>query len=299
MSLWIETAAIVGPWTVLGTRLLVIREIKMRAVRPIGLMVFGLFGAIGLTACGSNETTGTEVDGNIDGWSQLNVASGGKYPEVATAYSSAIARCMKEKGWDFKAQDLSFVAPQPRDLYEEWGFGISTVVGRESEYEQLFVGPADPNSELVAQLDAAAFARYSEDLSGSEAPGGCTRSSIEKTFGADSPLLNSALISEYQRLVDVGSGSAPELVAAMQSWSSCVSEAGLTATDPEDLKADLVSQLDEWRAAGGSAEALQKIQRLEIRVAQSSFECESKFIDPALAEHERAVFAQFREKYKL
>jgi hypothetical protein len=294
------------------------------------LAVLAACAALGLAACGS--TTSTSGSG-----SSSSSAPAGASVEDQLGFDQAgitarqsrvegrIRDCMKAQGFDYipvdpfaqRAAVTGATRLSDEDFLKQFGYGISTLWGRGG-------ATADPNQRVRASLGGADRRAYDRALWGDEAGatfqaavdsgdftklGGCTRRATSAVFGGAQVLtqLQSKLDQLDERILED-----QRMVRAVESWSTCMADAGYRYEDPDDIDTDITKRAEKivgplpGAFATGPANgqqpppydhaALAALQREEVAIARADFACEQKHITPVEAKVRPQYEAQFRQR---
>ena len=221
---------------------------------------------------------------------------------------SYIATCMKDQGFDYIAKQPSAGKPGAQgvsvpglsddEFRKQYGYGISTLVGAVLPAQAV----TDPNIKIRSALAKTQQTAYDTALFGSAANadsgggsfanamaqgdltglGGCTKLSTEKAFGGSDVLkaVGSALDELDKRVA-----SDPRLAKAQKDWSGCMNTAGFAFSTGDGIDGYISKKLDTMKVAERSpvqydAARLSALQAEEIKLAQTDFDCASKFLTP-------------------
>jgi hypothetical protein len=159
-----------------------------------------------------------------------------------------MATCMRGLGWQYTPVDYSqfdSVGPEidPDEFREQWGYGITTFIGREDENPYNSFGPGDefvdPNQDYVTSLSEAEQQAYYEDLYGKwdDAPveegemgpteplvKGCQQTASEEVNGED--IYNDPVASEKLNEMYESMYSDPRIEELYVDWAACMNEEG-------------------------------------------------------------------------
>jgi hypothetical protein len=234
----------------------------------------------------------------------------------AEAVEQGIAKCMDAAGFQYVANDFDSVrkamnadksAPglSESEFRHQYGFGISTQfdkpivklgLGEENASIREALSPADQvayDRTLLGRDTEAVFANAleAEDFSRT---GGCTRKAVQAEF------TKKQLSESYINPGDQKVQQDPRMKAALKKYSTCMSDGGVEQYDtPDEIEPDLQSQLDA--ITGGqdpesldttAAAKLEDLQAAELRVADLSFKCETKFIEEVQEKVEKEIYGR-------
>ena len=294
----------------------------MRHIRL--LTVIALLGAaLAVTACGGGSSANQPSGDAGDLGDQLGFSQDGILARQSRV-ESVIQACMKAQGFDYVPVDpvaqraALFGSSRINDLdfAKQFGYGISTLWGHVK-------ATADPNQRIRASLSPADRRAYDFALGGDNPGatfssavdtgdfsklGGCTKQATEKVFGGAQVLsqLSSKLDQLEERITQD-----QRMVIATEKWSSCMASAGFRYNAPEAIDTDLYRRTEAivgpvpGQYATGPAPgvkpppydhaALASLQRDEVNIAVSDYQCEHKFITPVeekVRTHYQDVFRQ-------
>jgi hypothetical protein len=264
---------------------------------------------------------GTSVEAQL-GFSQAAT------PAAQIKVENSIAACMKAEGFEYTPVDAAarqaaltggkYLTGEEFD--KQYGYGIATLYGKGSPQ-------SDPNAEIRASLGPADRRAYDRTLSGGRPEqtffraadtgdytqlGGCTKKAADELFGG------SELLTTLQRKLDELDEAVLQdqrVVRGYEEWRRCVRDkTGQTFEDSEDIELDiqkrlavLVGPLPAGESAPGEfanltapagldRAALEKLRRLELKLADADVSCEEEHIAPV----EEKVLAEkegtFREQ---
>jgi hypothetical protein len=235
----------------------------------------------------------------------------------AEAVEDHIAGCMQDAGFDYVANDFDSIrramnadktAPglSEGEFRREFGFGISTQfdkpivqLGLGEENADIRAGLAVPDQAafdrtLLGEHTDAVFANAleSEDFSRT---GGCTRRAVEREFTKKE--ISAAYINPGDQRIDEDQ----RVKAAYQRYARCLrnASAAFEYRTPDEVEEDLLTRfeaivgsddpegLDEVRAAD-----LAELQDFERNVAQASFRCEERFVEPVREKVEKEIYGR-------
>lgn len=258
-----------------------------------------------LTACGGNSDGAS--DSNSDETQQATSEAGDEQvgteefgltdEELVTAIEdveSSIATCMQGAGFEYvpidpvtfrRAMDSLTSVPglSDEEFVAQYGYGITTLPPTQE------FGAGEENKVIFDALPEADKVAYQRTLWGDntgatfvimlenedfESAGGCTQAAIEEVFAEEQ--LNPNFTNPFDELVTQD----PRMVAALQDWSDCMSEAGFDYESPEDAEEELIERLDAITGGadpatltGSDQEALIELQGEERAIALADFEC--------------------------
>jgi len=233
----------------------------------------------------------------------------------AEAVERRIARCMDDAGFEYVANDFDSIrkamnadksAPglSEAEYRREYGFGITTqfpkpivALGLGEDNAQIRDALSPENQEaydrtLLGENTDAVFAHAleSEDFSQT---GGCTRKAVQKEFS------KRELSETYINPGDQKVSQDPRVKAALKKYASCMSDAGFEYTSPDDIESDLQDQLDAITGGqdpttleGDAAAKLAALQDTERRVAEVTFKCEEKHLEPVVEKVEKEIYGR-------
>jgi hypothetical protein len=304
------------------------------------LTAVALCAALGLAACGSDEggsssskpadaaSTSTAKDaggqpaGTVE--DQLGFDQAGLIARQSRV-EAAVGECMKNEGFDYvpidplaqRAALLGSSRISDEDFLKQFGYGISTLWGRGST-------EADPNQRIRATLPPADRRAYDRTLWGEnkgasfteaiengrfDRLGGCTLKATERVFGGAQVLtqLQGKLDQLDERILED-----QRMVRAIESWSTCMADAGFRYEDPEEIDADLFRRMEKivgplpgqfatgppagQKAPAYDRAALRALQREEVAIARADAACEEKRIAPVESNVRPQYEALFRRQ---
>jgi len=301
----------------------------MRLHRLLTIVVLGA--ALGLPACGGDDSASTDRPssnskqqprGPVE--DQLGFDTAGIMARQSRVEAD-IRECMKAQGFDYVPVDpfaqRAAVTGTSRlsdeDFLKQFGYGISTLWGRGST-------EADPNQRIRATLPPADRRAYDRTLWGEnkgasfteaienghfDRLGGCTLKATERVFGGAQVLtqLQGKLDQLDERILED-----QRMVRAIESWSTCVADAGFRYEDPEEIDADLFKRMEKivgplpgqfatGPPAGSTAPSydrakLRALQREEVAIAKADAACEEQRIAPVESKVRPQYEALFRRQ---
>jgi hypothetical protein len=201
------------------------------------------------------------------------------------------------------------------EFIEKYGYGIATLyTGLAPQlnegYSPARVGLGERNVEIFKALSAAERVAYSRALGGADASatlavgletedfsrcGGCTREAVEEVFG------EAQLRASYYNPVDAKINEDPRMKKALREYAKEMREAGFDYSHPDEVEADIRTQLNEITDNGSlpveamSAErmaALLKLREYELRVAVLDFELAEELFDPVEEKIQSEMFSR-------
>jgi hypothetical protein len=304
------------------------------------LAAAALSAALGLAACGSDEGGSSSAPSSNAGSTSTAKDPGGQPAGTVedqlgfdqagliarqSRVEAAVGECMKNEGFDYvpidplaqRAALLGSSRISDEDFLKQFGYGISTLWGRGT-------AQADPNQRIRATLPPADRRAYDRTLWGEnrgasfteaienghfDRLGGCTLKATERVFGGAQVLtqLQGKLDELDERILED-----QRMVRAIESWSSCVADAGFRYEDPEEIDADLFRRMEKLVGplpgqfatgppAGTPAPAydrakLRALQREEVAIARADAACEEKRIAPVESKVRPQYEALFRRQ---
>jgi hypothetical protein len=231
------------------------------------------------------------------------------------AVEQHIAKCMDAAGFQYVANDFDSVrkamnadksAPglSEAEFRHQYGFGVTTQfdkpivklgLGEENASIRDALSPTDRvayDNTLLGRDTDAVFANTleAEDFSRT---GGCTRKAVKQEF------TKKELSESYINPGDQKVQQDPRMKAALKKYATCMSNGGFEYTSPDDIEPDLQTQLDAI-TGGQDAESLdataaaklKDLQAFEVRVADVSFKCETKFVEPVQERVEKEIYGR-------
>lgn len=228
------------------------------------------------------------------------------------AVEGHIATCMSQAGFEYVAADFETVRAgmlaekslpglSEEEFIDQYGFGISTLYTSAAPQLTEATTPArlglgQRNIDIFSALSAADQVAYNRALFGEHSDatfavtleaedfsrtGGCTRAAIEQVFTPDQ--MNVTYTNPLDALVEQD----PRMITALGEYADCIREAGFDYSHPDQVEADLKSQLDaitggqppEALSADAMA-ALTELQGQERALAGVAFTCEEEIIIP-------------------
>jgi len=261
------------------------------------------------------------------------------YADQSRRVEELVVACMAEQGFEYLpveypefTEDPAFAAREdlsPLEYASEYGYGFNTTQTTQ-EAEQEFT---DPNSELVEALAPAEQEAYYLALYGEQTEfdpeaeeevveygfgGGCQGEAAEEVYGGGGAQeeLGPAYEQLYERIQ-----ADPRMVEANAAWSACMSEAGYSYTNQEEIYEYLSEQQNalyeesyaelptEVPAEGATEEfvepeldeaRLAELREEEIATAVADETCRAEHLPPELvqevnAEYEEAFIEENRE----
>ncbi|HLE42914.1 MAG TPA: hypothetical protein VJB36_02760 [Methylomirabilota bacterium] len=269
-------------------------------------------------ACGDGGSEATTPQGSVE--DQLGFDTAG-IQERQSRVEAAISECMKVQGFEYvpidplaqRAAVTGSARLSDEDFLNQFGYGVSTVIGRGGEQ-------ADPNEQIRAGLSDADRAAYERALWGENDGatfaqavdtgdftrlGGCTKQSTEAVFGGGDVLttLQGKLDELDERIVQD-----QRMVRAIEQWGACMVEAGFKYEDPDDIDPDFLERLREIvgspveigvtalpEGANFEQAELAALQREEVATAVADLACEEEHITPVEDEVRPQYEAEFRQ----
>jgi hypothetical protein len=219
----------------------------------------------------------------------------------AEATAALVARCMADHGlrWTPVVEPPPAVPDpdlRPVEWAGRWGFGASTMVGR-----QASVTAGDPNLAAIAGLPAVKRAAYLRALHGDGSAPGCLTTASKTVYGLRDRLL-APLRSDLQAL-DALIAASPAATRALAAWRTCVGPVatGLTP-DRRTLPGALLERFVDRTTAVGPGIAgvvgLAALQADERRVATAVARCELAVLEErsrVASVHEAAFVEEHRD----
>lgn len=166
-----------------------------------------------------------------------------------------VVACMAEAGFEYQLSpgptEAIPIDPTSLDDAQERGFGIITGFRRQiSEMDLTVQGNQDPNLVYLSTLTAADIDRFVVALNGlpSDEPGqrptntGCNGEASVMAY-ADWTRFFEAL-PNYTALGEERD-SHPDWLAARALWSDCMVERGFTYSEPDAIRSDVISRMNE------------------------------------------------------
>jgi hypothetical protein len=231
----------------------------------------------------------------------------------AEAVEDHIAKCMQQAGFDYVANDFDSIrramnadksAPglSESEYRRQYGFGISTQfekpivklgLGEENAATREGLPPAEQEAydrTLLGEHTEEVFANAleAEDFSRT---GGCTRKAVKREFTKKE--LSASYINPGDQKVDQD----PRVKVALQKYAKCMSRAGFDYQTPDDAESDIQTQYDAIVGTddpqsldAARATRLTDLQNAERAIAEASFRCETKYIEPVKEKVEKEIF---------
>jgi hypothetical protein len=272
---------------------------------------------LALGACGDDGGTATTPQGSVE--DQLGFDTAG-IQERQSRVEAAISECMKDQGFEYvpidplaqRAAVTGSARLSDEDFLKQFGYGVTTLVGRGGEQ-------ADPNEAIRASLSDAEKGAYERALWGENAGatfaqavdtgdftriGGCTKLATEAVFGGAEVLttLQGKLDELDERIVQD-----QRMVAAIEKWGACMSEAGYRYEDPDDIDPEFLERFREIvgvpveigttalpEGATYDEAELATLQREEVATAVADLACEDEHIAPVEEVVRKQYEAEFR-----
>ncbi len=262
-----------------------------------------------VTACGGGSS-GDSSSTPSTGSGQVGTEEFGMNDEqLVTAIEqteSAIASCMADAGFEYvpidpvtfrEAMDTLNRPPglSDEEFVAQYGYGFSTAP------PSTKFGAGPENEAIKSQLSAADQVAYSQTLWGDDSDatfvttleledfaniGGCTKTAVESVFTAEQ--LDPTFQNPFDELVMED----PRMIAALEDWSGCMSDAGYDFATPDDAEEEIMDRLDTITGGedpstltGSDADALAQLQADERAIAAADSDCQDQY----LSEVERQV----------
>jgi hypothetical protein len=269
-----------------------------------------------LAGCGGDdkppETEGKTVD-------EIFGLEGDAILERQKRAESLIAPCMQKQGFRYTPvdpvqQQAALTGTQKlteEEFNEQFGYGITTLF--EQRLRASTLGPNQAYYDSLTDSEKAAFDRalYGNDKTATFAVvldtgefdrlGGCLKEATDEVFGGAELIEDvTAKLDELDQRILADA----RMVEVVEKWSDCMSEAGYSFLDPEEVDAYLENQLEtivgpietatapapgaqpEWDTA-----ALRRLQQEEVEIVQKDIACEEEHIteveDKVRPEYER------------
>jgi hypothetical protein len=195
------------------------------------------------------------------------------FAEREREIEAAKAACMRGLGWQYTPMDTGqffTTGPDvdPDEFREQWGYGITTFIGREDEnpwnggVDEEFV---DPNNDYVMSLPEAEQNAFYEDLYGKwdDAPiddgdigpteplvAGCDQTAREEVVGEDpwsDPAMNERLNEMYE-----ASYSDPRIEELYVDWAACMASDGFDQfSKPDEVYEYFSNKANELQGSEG------------------------------------------------
>lgn len=277
--------------------------------KSLQLLVFAslfMLVSVFLSAAGKGES------GNSQNGSRGGAEFGLKEAEIAKrvdAVESLIAECMRAKGFEYypvpykiarMAMDSNSKPSglNAADFRKQYGYGITTLLP--GKVDQGTMGLGDRNNTYRANLSPADRVAYDRALFGKNTKstfvvcldsedfsttGGCTRAAVEKVFSKDE--LGPGFVN-YQNAASARVDQDPRIIDAYKEWAKAMRSDGYHYNNTDEIKADLLSQLD--KIMNGSTDpsslppesqaALKELQGKEKTLAAVAHKYEVKYVDP-------------------
>jgi hypothetical protein len=284
--------------------------------RRIFLLITMVFATMLVAGCGDEKKNEAPVElEDTLGFSREGTL------ELQSRVEGQIRDCMKRQGFDYVPVD-PFAQQQAltgkarlsdEDFIKEFGYGISTLFGRGTPQ-------ADPNERIRASLADADRAAYDRALGGdnpgvtfTEAVdsgdftelGGCTKEASDQVFGGAATL--TSLVGKLDEL-DERIIQDQRMVKAVEEWATCMRDQGYQFEEPDEIDEDLTRRFHAIAGSGTrpgatapadpaikvDQAALTALQREEVKVANTDFDCEQKEITPV----EREVRPQYEKTFR-
>ena len=225
-----------------------------------------------------------------------------------------ISKCMREKGFEYVAADVSTVRAgmhadkkvpglNEEEFVRRYGYGVATMyTGRppqlESGYSPAKVGLGERNIQYFKTLPPAAQAAYNltllgeninatlavaletEDLSRT---GGCTRKSVEQVFKPEQ------LKGTFYNPLDDLIRRDRRMKEAVARYAREMKKAGYAYNHPDDVEPDIRTRLAALTDGGripieqmspAQKEGLKKLQAYELAVAAKSVKMHEEILTP-------------------
>jgi hypothetical protein len=231
----------------------------------------------------------------------------------AEAVEDHIAACMNRAGFDYVANDFDSIrramnadktAPglSEAEYRRQYGFGISTqpnkpIVRLGLGEENSRIREGLPESDRVA-YDSTLLGEHTDEVFANaleaedfSRTGGCTRKAVAQEFTRRER--SKTYINPGDQKVEQD----PRVKEAYRKYSACLNRAGFDYNTPDEVEPDLRAQFDAITGgqdpseldADGQAK-LAELQQTEIRLADVSFRCESRFVESVKEKVEKEVY---------
>jgi hypothetical protein len=229
------------------------------------------------------------------------------------AVERRIAKCMQNAGFDYVANDFNSIrramnsdktAPglSEAEYRRQYGFGISTQpnkpivrlgLGEQNSQIRAALSPTDQiayDKTLLGEHTDAVFAKSleAEDFSRT---GGCTRKAVSQVF------TKKQISASYINPGDQKVQQDQRYKNALRKYAACMNKGGFPYQTPDDIEPDIQSKFDAITGGadpatleGADAAKLADLQDTERQVAQLTFKCEAKFIEPVQEQIEKEIY---------
>jgi hypothetical protein len=260
------------------------RIVSVIVVMPhkrVSLLVFGLFVAMLMVACGGGLAS-TDQPANTPAAGEGTPASQNALPgteefgltreELVTnieTVESLIAACMSEAGFEYVAVDYDTVrrgmvadkslpGVSDEDYIAQYGYGISTLyTGLDPQLSELNtpakIGLGEQNVRIFSNLSPADQVAYNRTLFGENSDATFAVSleaeDFSRTGGCTRKAIEQVFTEEQVSVsrsnpLDALIEQDPRFIAALEQFSDCVREEGFNYNHPAEIEADIQSRLD-------------------------------------------------------
>lgn len=246
--------------------------------------------------------------------------------EAVTKVETAIAKCMRDQGFDYVAVDYQTVrrgmnadkmlpGMSTKEFFAKHGFGLSTLYtgappqlakgyspGREGLGERniqnyLRLSPAEQvayNRALLGENTGATFA-VSLEQENFSLTGGCTRKAVTQAFKAEE------LSASYLNPKDALINKDPRMKDAVRKYAAEMRKAGFNYNHPDEPEADIRRRLLALTQGGtlpvarmspAQLAGLKELQTYELGVAVKHHQLIETIVDPVADKVEEALLAR-------
>lgn len=246
--------------------------------------------------------------------------------EAVDKVESAIARCMREQGFEYVAADYHTVrrgmnadktlpGMSVKEFFAKHGFGVSTLYTGEPPqlakgYSPGREGLGERNISIFSKLSNEDRVAYNRALLGENtgatfavslekenfAPtGGCTRKAVAQVFGA------AEMSASYYNPKDALINKDPRMKEAVRKYAAEMRRAGFDYSHPDEVEADILKRLDAITRGGivavaqmtpAQRSALKELQSHEMAVAQKHRQLVDTIVDPVADKIEEQLFSR-------
>lgn len=245
--------------------------------------------------------------------------------EAIDKVESLIAKCMREKGFEYVAVDYNTVrrgmnadkklpGMSEKEFFAKFGFGVSTAYTGEAPqlstgYNPGKEGLGERNIQIFKKLPAADQVAYNRALLGENTGatfaigletenfaliGGCTKTAVAQTFKPEE------LLASYYSPKDALINKDPRMVAVIRKYAAEMRKAGFDYAHPDDAERDIRKRIVALTAGGtllvekmtpSQKAALKELQDFERRVATKHVKLRDELLDPVADKIEEQLFS--------
>lgn len=246
--------------------------------------------------------------------------------ESVEKVEAAIARCMREQGFEYVAADYETVRNGMRadkrlpgvseeEFIDRFGYGVATMYNGlppqlQAGYSPGKVGLGERNVAIYQALPPASQVAYTRALFGRNPDAtfaialerenfsrvdGCTKTGVAQVFTAEQ------MAASYYNPTDAQINRDPRMQAALRKYAQEMRRAGFDYDHPDGVEPDVIKRLNALtqgqtiapeQMSPDQRRALKELQDYERRVARKNFELVEKLFDPVEEQIAKEMFAR-------